>query len=290
MKDVLPGGTWSRWILAAISYALFSIAPALLILRYVIQFDLVILMAVLVVQAFSFIIFRKKLYETAAGMVTAVGGLCESNPGGIEPGQDSNVTEVILEKHEIYSLCFLMFWISGMSVIGADALLPWAIELRFPLVDLWKLIGGLIALFVIHEALHGIAAMAWGKIPFSSLHFGINVRLTAFYCHADKPMTLSAYRAFALLPLIVTTPAAVLILSFDQAVWSVLLLCATFAGGAGDVMVYSKARRYDNDSWIQDHPSEGGFYVLSSREAPTIRVDEPHEPMRYDPGSSSSTK
>ena len=62
MKDVLPGGTWSRWILAAISYALFSVAPALLILRYVIQFDLVILMAVLVVQAFSFIIFRKKLY------------------------------------------------------------------------------------------------------------------------------------------------------------------------------------------------------------------------------------
>lgn len=268
MKDVLPGGAWSRWVLAAVLYVLFSVLPALLILRYVIQIDLAILMAVLVVQAVSFIVFRKKFHVAAARMVTAVCGLLESSPGEIEPGQDSNVTEVILEKQEMYSICFLMSWISGMSVIGVDALLPWAIEFRFPLIDLWKLIGGLVALFVIHEALHGIAAMAWGKIPFSSLHFGINVRLMAFYCHADKPMTLSAYRAVALLPLIVTTPAAVLVLSFDPAIWSVLLLCSTFAGGAGDIMVYFKARRYDNDSWIQDHLSEVGFTLFPAGETP----------------------
>lgn len=268
MKDVLSGGTWRGWVFAVILYVLFSVLPALLILRYVIQIDLAILMAVLFGQAVSFIIFRQKLFETASVMVSAVCGLLESSPGGIEPGQDSNVTEVILEKQEMYSICFLMFWISGMSVIGVDALLPWAIELRFPLVDLWKLIGGLIALFVIHEALHGIAAMAWGKIPFRSLHFGINVRLMAFYCHADKPMTLSAYRVVALLPLIATTPAAVLILSFDPGIWSVLLLCATFAGGAGDVMVFFKARRYDNDSWIQDHLSEVGFTMFPAGETP----------------------
>ena len=271
MKYILHTGTWSRWILAAISYALFSVLPALLILRLVIQIDLAILMAVLVVQAVMFIIFRKKFYETAAVMVSAVCGLLESGPGEIEPGQDSNVTEVILERQEMYSICFLMFWISGMSVIGVDALLPWGIDLRFPLVDLWKLIGGLIALFVIHEALHGVAAMAWGKIPFRSLHFGINVRLMAFYCHADKPMTLSAYRVVALLPLIATTPAAVLILSFDPAIWSVLLLCATFAGGAGDVMVFLKARRYDNGSWIQDHLSEVGFTMFPAGRHPNAK-------------------
>ncbi len=268
MKDIIHTRSRRGWVFAAISYTLFSVVPALLILRYVIQIDLAILTAVLASQAVSFIIFRKKLYETAAVMMSAVRGLLESSPGAIEPGQDSNVTEVILEKQEMYSLYFLMFWISGMSVIGVDALLPWAIELRFPLVDLWKLIGGLIALYVIHEALHGLAAMAWGKIPFSSLHFGINVRLMAFYCHADKPMTLSAYRAFALLPLIVTTPAAVLVLSFDPAIWSVLILCSTFAGGAGDVMVFFKARRYDNDSWIQDHLSEVGFTMFPAGETP----------------------
>ena len=268
MKDVLPGGTWRRWVLAAVLYVLFSVLPALLILKYVIQIDLAILMAVLVVQAVSFIIFRKQFYVAAARMVSAVCGLLESGPGAIEPGQESNVTEVILEKNEMYSLYFLMFWISGMSVIGVDALLPWAIELRFPLADLWKLIGGLIALYVIHEALHGLAAMAWGKIPFRSLHFGINVRLMAFYCHADKPMTLSAYRTFVLLPLIATTPAAVLVLSFDPAIWSVLLLCSTIAGGAGDVMVFFKARGFDNDSWIQDHLSEVGFTMFPAGETP----------------------
>ncbi|MDE2886860.1 MAG: DUF3267 domain-containing protein [Gemmatimonadota bacterium] len=268
MKDIIHTRSRRGWVFAAISYTLFSVLPALLILRYVIQINLAIMTAVLVSQAVLFIILRKKLYETAAVMVSAVRGLLESSPCEIQPGQDSNVTEVILEKQEMHSLCFLMFWITGMSAIGLDALLPWAIELRFSLVDLWKLIGGLIALFVIHEALHGIAAMAWGKVPFRSLHFGINVRLMAFYCHADQLMTLSAYRAVALLPLIATTPAAVLILSFDPAIWSVLLLCATFAGGAGDVMVFFKARRYDNDSWIQDHLSEVGFTIFPAGETP----------------------
>ena len=93
MKDVLSGGTWRGWVLAAVLYVLFSVVPALLILRYVIQFDLAILMAVLVVQAVSFIAFRKKFYVAAARMVTAVRGLFESGPGGVEPGQDSNVTD-----------------------------------------------------------------------------------------------------------------------------------------------------------------------------------------------------
>ena len=268
MKDILHTATWRRCVIAAMLYALFSFLPALLILRYVIQIDLAVLMAVLVVQSVSFIIFRKKFNETAAQMATAVCGLLESSPREVDSIQDHAVNEVVFESQEMYSLCFLMFWISGMSVVGVDALLPWAIEPRFPLADLWKLIGGLSALFVIHEALHGLAAMAWGKIPFSSLHFGINVRLVAFYCHADRPMKVSAFRVFALLPLIVTTPAAALILSFDPAIWSVLLFCATFAGGAGDVMIYSRIRRYDNDTWIQDHPSEIGFHLLPAGETP----------------------
>lgn len=268
MKDVLPGGMWSRFFVTAILYAFFSIAPALLILRYVVQLNNTILIAVLVGQAFSFIFLRRRFYVAAERMLTAVRGLIESSSGGIESSQDPKVTEVILVNDEICNLSFLMFWISGMTIVLVDALLPWAIELQFPLADLWKMIGCIIALFVTHEALHGLAAMAWGKIPFRSLHFGCNWRLKALYCHADRPMTVSAYRAFALLPLIVTTPAAALILSLDPAIWSVLLLCATFAGGAGDVVVYCKARRYDNDRWIQDHPSEVGFIIFPAGETP----------------------
>ena len=78
MKDVQPGGTWSRWILAAVMYVLFSVLPALLILRYVVQIDFAILIAVLVSQAVSFIVFRKKFYATAAQLVTAVRGLLAS--------------------------------------------------------------------------------------------------------------------------------------------------------------------------------------------------------------------
>ena len=270
MKDVLPGGMWSRWILTAILYAFFSVLPVMLILRYVFQIELAILLAVLVSQAVSFIIFRKKFYVTAAGMVTALSVLLEASTGEIDTAENQKVSEVIFNKEDIHNLSFLMLWFSGATSVVVDALLPWAIGLHFPLADLLKLIGCIIALIVTHEALHGLAAMAWGKIPFQSLHFGCNWRLKALYCHADRPMTVSAYRAFALLPLFVTTPAAAVILSLDPAIWSLLLLSATFAGGAGDVMVFCKARRYDSDRWIQDHSSEVGFIIFPAGETPAL--------------------
>ncbi len=270
MKDFLPGGMWSRWILTAILYGLFSVLPAMLILRYVFQIELAILLAVLVVQAVSFIIFRGKFFVTAAGMVTALSVLLEASTGEIDTAENQKVSEVVFYKEDIHNLSFLMLWFSGMSIVVVDALLLWAIELQFPLADLWKLIGCIIALFVTHEAIHGLAALTWARVPIRSLHFGINWRLGALYCHADRPMKVCAFRVFAVLPMIVTAPVAGLVLLWDPAIWSVLLLSVTFAGCAGDVMVLLRARRYDNDRWIQDHPSEVGFIIFPAGETPAL--------------------
>ncbi|MDE3001198.1 MAG: DUF3267 domain-containing protein [Gemmatimonadota bacterium] len=268
MKDVLSGGTWSRWILAAITYALFSVLPAMLILRYVIQIDLAVLMAVLVVQAVLFIIFRRKFYETAAGMVSAVCGLLKPDIEHTNGGVGLKSHEVIFDKEEVHALSALMFCLAAMTILLVGFFSSWDLDLRLSLGGLIKFVGLLLAVYIGHEALHGLAAMAWGKIPFSSLHFGINTRLVALYCHADKPMTRSAFRAFAVLPIIVTTPIAVLVLLLDPALWSLFLLSATFAGGAGDIMVFLRVRRYDNDAWIQDHASEVGFITFPPGETP----------------------
>ena len=270
MKDILHTETWRRWILTAILYAFFSVLPALLILRFVIRIEFAILMAVLVCQAVSFIIFRRKFHATAARMVTAVCVLFEASRGEIDTAENQKVSEVIFNKEDIHNLSFLMLWFSAATSVVVDALLPWAIELQFPLADLWKLIGCIIALYVTHEALHGLAALTSARVPIRSLHFGINWRLGALYCHADRPMKVCAFRVFAVLPMIVTTPVAGLVLLWDPAIWSVLLLSVTFAGCAGDVMVLLRARRYDNDRWIQDHPSEVGFIIFPAGETPAL--------------------
>ncbi len=268
MTDILHTRTWRGWVLAAIAYVLFSVAPVLLILRYVIQIGLAVLMAVLVVQAISFIIFRRKFYETAAGMVSAVCGLLKPDTEHTNGGVGLKSHEVIFDKEEVHALSALMFCLAAMTILLVGFFSSWDLDLRLSFGGFIKFVGLLLAIYIAHEALHGLAAMAWGKIPFRSLHFGINTRLMALYCHADKPMTLSAFRVFAVLPMIVTTPIAVLVLLWDPALWSLFLLSATFAGGAGDVMVYSKARRYDNDSWIQDHSSEVGFTMFPAGETP----------------------
>lgn len=289
MKYSVLGGRWRRFFLTALLYAFFSVAPAMLILRFVFNLDNSVLLAILVGQAFTLLILQKTFSEYAGRILTSVCKLYSPNFGQKETGEDQKVMEVIYDKEDIYNLSFLMLWFLGMTIFVLGAFLPWEIEFRFPVDDLLILLGSTVVLFVIHEALHGLAAITWGKFPIKSLHFGFNMRLIVFYCHADRPMTVSAYRMFAILPMIVTTPVAGLIIWWDPAIWSLLFFSVVFCGCAGDVLVVFGIRGVENDKWIQDHPSEVGFYVLSSRETPIIRDDEPYEPMRNDPHSSSPT-
>ena len=289
MKELLLGRSWRRFTIAAFLYALFSIVPAMLVLSCVFDLEISILSGVFIGQAIAFLILRKTFYSSAESILTAAYALHKSSPDETETNEDQMVLGVSLCKENLYSLSFLMAWFSAAIIVLLGALLPWEIELRFTFEDLLILSGCIALSYVLHEALHGLAAMMWGKIPIQSLHFGFNRRFVALYCHADRPMPVSAYRMFAILPMIVITPVAGLILWWDPATWSVLLFSVVFCGCAGDVLVFFRLRGVESDKWIQDHPSEVGLYVLSSTEAPTIRIDEPHEPMRYDPGSSSST-
>ena len=268
MKDTVPGGTWRLFFLTALLYACLSVAPALLFVKYVLNLDNSILLAVLVGQAFSFIILRRTLSASAERMLRAVCGLIRSNSGEIKGVEDRNPGEVVIDKDEVYQLSALMFWLSAMIVVMVRFSLSWEVDLRLSFGGLFKFAGYLIVVYVFHEALHGIAAMAWAKIPFQSLHFGFNRRLIALYCHADRPMAVSAYRAFVLLPIIVTAPAAALVLWSDPSIWSLLLFSGTVAGCAGDVMVYFQVRRLDNDRWVTDHPSDIGFRIFPEGETP----------------------
>ena len=192
----------------------------------------------------------------------------KSEGSGLGPQRESNhdkdqeILEVRVNTISMNLLALLMFFFAFNIAIVAQFLFSFEIELRFPGIDIWKLLGSLILLIIFHEVLHAIAALLWGKVRWSSIHFGFKWRQLIFYCHCDKSLKVNTYRIFVLFPLIVTTPTAGLILWLDPSIWSLLFFSVTIASCAGDVLMFFKIRQIKNDKWIQDHESEPGFYIL----------------------------
>ena len=190
--------------------------------------------------------------------------------GGSDPGperesnhdKDQEILEIRVGQISMNLLSLLMLFCAANIAIVAQFLFSFEIELRFPGIDSWKLLGSLILLIIFHEVLHAVAALLWGRVPWRSIHFGVKWRQLMFYCHCDKPLKVNTYRLFALFPLLVTTPAAGLILWIDPSIWSLLFFSVTISACAGDVLLVYKTRQIENDKWIQDHESEPGFYIL----------------------------
>ena len=256
------GGTWKRLIVAAALFGMLSVAPAMLILRYVLDLDYAIVIGVLTGMSTYFLMSRKTLCAYGDRFQSIIRDIFTSGTGEEDRNNAQKPIDVGLDIEDVGIIFMLMFWTAFASGILAGDALSREIDIRLTFNDLLKFPGYLIAFYVFHEALHGLAALCWGKIPIQSLHFGIFRRWVALYCHVDRPMTVGVYRVFALLPLIVTTPAAGLILWWDPAIWSLLLFSLTFCGCAGDVLLFFKVRRFENDRYVHDHPSELGFRIL----------------------------
>ena len=176
--------------------------------------------------------------------------------------KDQEIHEIRVNQISMNLLSLLMLFFAFCIAIAAQFLFSFEIEWHFPGIDSWKLLGSFILLILFHEVLHAVAALLWGRIPWRSIHFGVKWRQLMFYCHCDKPLKVNTYRIFALFPLIVTTPAAGLILWLDPSIWSLLFFSVTISVCAGDVLLVFKTDQVENDKWIQDHESEPGFYIL----------------------------
>ena len=261
MKDQSRDYTWKGLIWGTVLFVLFVIAPVIIILRYFFSADYIPLIGSLTVMLLCFVFSLKWHW--------AVGERVSNMMAQFSVRKKKENHEVIFKKDDMYDmgiLVLIMFWfVAGIIILG-HILFFWEIELRFPIIDFGKVLGAAVLMFMFHEALHAFAAMLWGKVPWSSIHFGIKWQWgVSFYCHVDRPAKIGAYRIFVLFPLIVTTPIAGLILWLDPSLWSLLLFCITISGCAGDVMILFKVRRIENDKWVQDHPSAIGCTILPKK-------------------------
>ena len=283
MKDQSRDYTWKGLIWGAVLHVLLAVAPAIIILRCFFGVDYVPLIFGLTAMLICFVLQRKRhgaLGERVRKRMVKFCRLFKANKKDNMPlntevyskkkfnhnkelDKDAKLDEDV--QNDMIILYAIMFWAVVTIIILSQILSFSEIEWRFSSIDLCKLLVCTILLLVVHEALHAFAAMVWGKVPWSSIHFGFKWLWGGsfcLYCHVDRPIKIGVYRIFVLFPLIVTTPIAGLILWLDPSIWALLFFGITIASCAGDVMVLFKMRRVENDKWVQDHQTEMGCYIL----------------------------
>lgn len=169
----------------------------------------------------------------------------------------------------MFLLSLVMFFAAVNVVLVVHWGLPgWNIDLQPDNVEMWILVVSPVLLVVVHEALHALAAVLWGKAPFSSIRFGLNLKWLVAYCHCASPMKIGVFRIYSLLPLAVTTVVTGLVLWWDPTVWTLLFFSLAFSACAGDVLTYFKVREFPGDLWVKEHPSGIGCYVWPEGQSP----------------------
>ncbi|MGG1592505.1 DUF3267 domain-containing protein [Terribacillus saccharophilus] len=117
---------------------------------------------------------------------------------------------------------------------------------------------------VLHELLHGIGFIVFGKVKYSQVKYGFSWKDGAAYAHCMEPIKVSAYRVSLLLPVIMT---GLLPLIISYIVGNGVLLTISViltAGGIGDWLIFRSLRKYEASQFVKDHPTKVGYFIYTN--------------------------
>lgn len=123
------------------------------------------------------------------------------------------------------------------------------------------LIAALVTGIVVHEGLHAIGWMVFGRMPRSAIKIGVKWELLTPYAHSREPMPVNGYRWGTALPgLLMGVLPSILAVILGN---GFLLLFGAFftAAAGGDFLVLWLLRDVPKGALVEDHPSRVGCIV-----------------------------
>ena len=135
------------------------------------------------------------------------------------------------------------------------------LSFHFSLTGISLFLIGYVVLIVLHEIFHLIGFVLLGKVPVSSLNYGLNLKLGLAYATTSKPVQNHAMRKVLLLPFWTTAAFPTLIGFWLDSQVLVLLGAMLTAGAFGDFIMYKELRKEKNAAWIIDDPSLPRLHV-----------------------------
>ncbi len=131
----------------------------------------------------------------------------------------------------------------------------------------WSPVGFVVVLLlgvVIHELIHGVSWLLFGRKSFSAVKFGFQWKTFTPYAHLREPVEVSAYRLATFMPgfiLGILTYILCLLWGSGDLFW--FSLFHTSAAG-GDWLILWLIRNVKGGMLVEDHPTNAGCYVLES--------------------------
>ena len=117
---------------------------------------------------------------------------------------------------------------------------------------------------IIHELIHGISWVIFGRKPFSAVKFGVQWKTITPYAHLTEPVDVNAYRLGAFMPgflLGILTYILSLLLGDGNLFWFSLVHASA---SGGDWLVLWLIRNVEAGKQVEDHPTNAGCYVIES--------------------------
>lgn len=164
----------------------------------------------------------------------------------------------------IMNLSFLMFIIPAVFGVLINLLAVKAPQRLTGnvILDLVIALASFVAVLFVHEGLHAVGFMLFGKAKSKDISFGVILRQGMIYCTTKKPLTARAYGISLVLPLIFTAIIPFIISMVLGNVILVLVFSFAISGAAGDVFMLNTVRKYDKNQLILDHPKAPAFYLV----------------------------
>ena len=160
--------------------------------------------------------------------------------------------EINLNKVTWLSLVItVIFSIIGMLLY---MLLHREFEISFSFISILLFFIGYVILIVLHECFHLIGFWMFGKVPWKSMDYGINLKMGIAYATTSIPLPNSAMKKALLLPFW-TTGVIPIIIGYSVHSPIFVLLGAFLIGGA-------ELRKYPKDILIKDDPVKPILYVM----------------------------
>ncbi|WP_342599593.1 DUF3267 domain-containing protein [Psychrobacillus sp. FSL H8-0483] len=171
-----------------------------------------------------------------------------------------SVIEIDLKKVAWSSLIMTFsFSIIGMIIYIS---LYGSFQITFSFVDLLLLFFGYVLLIILHECFHLVGFWFFGKVPWSSMNYGVNLKMGIAYATTSIPLPNRAMKKALLLPFWTTGVLPVIIGYSIQSPMLVLLGAWLIAGAAGDFAMYKDLRKYPPNILIKDDPVKPKLYVM----------------------------
>jgi len=180
----------------------------------------------------------------------------------------SNDVKPKIIKFDMKQISILNIWLTVALSLGfliANGLIHQQISVTISIWDIPLFIIYYIVLIGLHEIFHLIGFMIFGRVKFSQLEYGVNLRMGVAYATTTQALQNKAMKKALLLPFW-TTGVIPTVIGFIISSNMLLLLGAfLIAGALGDFLMYKELRKFPDSALIKDDPELPRLYVYEKR-------------------------